>query len=186
MELTFLGMRGGIELRSRLHRRHSLLLVEHLGARIMVECGADWLGRLDAVAPTAIVLTHARVSGPCPGLRRGGSLSRLRDQGDGEFACLFSYPAAKTHTAAQSNRYRWRDVRGLPVCYSIRAPGSDIVCPWKTPVFSICPTWPNSRWSPMRCGCSLYVGDGATILRTMVRRKNGTPIGHAPVAAHLG
>ena len=38
----------------------------------------------------------------------------------------------------------------------------------------------------MRCGCSLYVGDGATILRTIVRKKNGTPIGHAPVAAHLG
>jgi len=35
-------------------------------------------------------------------------------------------------------------------------------------------------------GCSLYVGDGATIRRTMARKKNGTPIGHAPVAAQLG
>jgi glyoxylase-like metal-dependent hydrolase (beta-lactamase superfamily II) len=25
----------------------------------MVDCGADWLGRLEAVSPTAIVVTHA-------------------------------------------------------------------------------------------------------------------------------
>ena len=40
----------------------------------MIDCGADWLGRLPSVAPTAIVLTHAHpdhaaglVEGaPCP------------------------------------------------------------------------------------------------------------------------
>ena len=61
LELTFLGTRGEIEARSRRHRRHSALLVEHKNARIMIDCGADWLGRLDAIAPTAIVLTHAHL-----------------------------------------------------------------------------------------------------------------------------
>jgi glyoxylase-like metal-dependent hydrolase (beta-lactamase superfamily II) len=40
----------------------------------MIDCGTDWLGRLDAVSPTAIVLTHAHLDhaaglaegAPCP------------------------------------------------------------------------------------------------------------------------
>src|SRR6516165_4933654 len=61
LELTFLGTRGEIEIRSRRHHRHSALLIVHKKARIMIDCGADWLGRLPTLAPTAIVLTHAHL-----------------------------------------------------------------------------------------------------------------------------
>ena len=74
VELTFLGTRGEIKIRSRRHQRHSALLVKHKDARIMIDCGTDWLGRLDGIAPTAIVLTHAHPDhagglaqgAPCP------------------------------------------------------------------------------------------------------------------------
>ena len=35
-------------------------------------------------------------------------------------------------------------------------------------------------------GVSLYVGDGATVLRSMVRERDHALIGHAPIAAQLG
>jgi hypothetical protein len=34
-------------------------------------------------------------------------------------------------------------------------------------------------------GIDLYIGDGATIRRSMVRQRNGVSIGHAPIAAQL-
>lgn len=72
--LTFLGTRGEISIRSRRHRRHSALLLRSGNTRIMIDCGADWRGRLRALAPTAIVLTHAHADhaagltegAPCP------------------------------------------------------------------------------------------------------------------------
>ena len=35
-------------------------------------------------------------------------------------------------------------------------------------------------------GIGVYIGDGATLRRTMVRIKNGVLIGHAPIATQLG
>jgi len=58
VKLTFLGTRGNIEKKTRRHRRHSALLVEEADARIIVDCGNDWVGRIEALRPTAIVLTH--------------------------------------------------------------------------------------------------------------------------------
>lgn len=74
MVLTFLGTRGETRIRSGEHARHSALLVEYAQARAMIDCGADWLGRLDALAPGATMLTHAHpdhagglaAHAPCP------------------------------------------------------------------------------------------------------------------------
>ncbi|HEU4476253.1 MAG TPA: MBL fold metallo-hydrolase [Methyloceanibacter sp.] len=74
IELIFLGTRGEIRARSRRHRRHSALLIRRGSARIMIDCGADWLKAVKRVAPTAIVLTHAHADhafglahgAPCP------------------------------------------------------------------------------------------------------------------------
>ncbi len=54
-----MGTRGEIPLRSRRHWRYSSLLIRLADARVMIDCGADWLNRVDEIAPTAIVLTHA-------------------------------------------------------------------------------------------------------------------------------
>src|SRR5262245_50340635 len=74
MKLTFLGTRGEIEARTPKHRRHSSLLVAHRKRRVMVDCGLDWLGRIDEIAPHAIIVTHAhpdhafglKNGSPCP------------------------------------------------------------------------------------------------------------------------
>jgi glyoxylase-like metal-dependent hydrolase (beta-lactamase superfamily II) len=52
----------------------------------MIDCGADWLNRLGAIAPTAIVLTHAHPDharglakgAPCPVYATTQTLSLLQ------------------------------------------------------------------------------------------------------------
>lgn len=74
MKLTFLGTRGYIDAATRLHGRHSSLMVGYRRRRVMVDAGEDWLGLVGAVDPHALVLTHAHPDhafglaggAPCP------------------------------------------------------------------------------------------------------------------------
>jgi phosphoribosyl 1,2-cyclic phosphodiesterase len=185
LKLTFLGTRGEIELRSRQHRRHSALLVEHNNARIMIDCGVDWLGRLDAIAPTAILLTHAHPD-------HAGGLA--------EGAPCPVYATAKTqrllrHFPIRDRCKIWLDrtvmiggvrFRAYRVQHSIRAPAVGFRVYAKAGTFFYLPDvakLPNP--SDALRGVSVYIGDGATLRRSMVRKKDGVLIGHVPVTTQL-
>jgi phosphoribosyl 1,2-cyclic phosphodiesterase len=151
----------------------------------MIDCGADWLKALKSVAPTAIVLTHAH--------------------GDHAFGLAAGAPCpvyAAVETWAFIDRYPLRDRRivsprtpfrvggahfeAFPVEHSIRAPAVGYRVTADRATFFYVPdlaALPDQN-AALR-GIELYVGDGATITRSMVRRRDHTLIGHAPVAAQL-
>jgi phosphoribosyl 1,2-cyclic phosphodiesterase len=185
MELTFLGTRGDTAVRSRRHWRHSALLVEQGDARIMIDCGADWLHRLRIVAPTAIVLTHAHEDhaaglaegAPCPVYATEATWKSLRH-----------LPVAEKRVIPLRNRMRIGGVRffAVPVQHSIRAPavgyrvsGQDC-CLFYLPDVAELPTPSQALWR-----VDLYIGDGATVRRSMVRRKGRALVGHAPIVCQL-
>lgn len=186
IKLIFLGTRGEIEARSRHHRRHSSLLIEDGSARIMIDCGSDWLDRVNSIAPTAIVLTHAHPD-HAAGLAKGAPCPVY----------------ATKETLDLIGRYPIDDRRELPlqrtmpigklkfkaftVEHSLRAPAVGYRISAKAGSLFYLPdvaNLPNAK-NALR-GIALYIGDGATIKRSMVRKRNGTLIGHAPVTVQLG
>ncbi len=184
--LTFLGTRGGITSRSARHRRHSSLLIQHGDARIMLDCGKDWLARLSSVAPTAIVLTHAHPDhaqglakgAPCPVYAPKKTLDALK-----------RFPIRDRHEMPTRKSVLIDGVRfkAYPVQHSIRAPAVGYRISVKRAHFFYAPDVAGlpDILHALR-GIDIYIGDGATVARSMVRNKNGRLIGHAPIAAQLG
>ena len=171
IELTFLGTRGEIKIRSRRHRRHSSLLVHYGDTRIMIDCGTDWLGRLRAIAPTAIVLTHAHpdhASGlaegaPCPVYATKETLDLLH-----------RYPIHHQNRMLPRKPVTIGGIRfeAFPVRHSIRAPTVGYRVSVRNCSFFYSPDVAELRnVSAALGGVDIYIGDGATMRRSMVRKK---------------
>jgi phosphoribosyl 1,2-cyclic phosphodiesterase len=185
MELTFLGTCGEIDIRTRRHRRHSALLVEQHDARIMIDCGADWRDHLPALAPTAIVLTHAHADhaaglvhgAPCPVYATAATWRLLR-----------RLPIAERRTMPLRRAVNIGGVRfsAFLVHHSVRAPAVGYRVSANGCCFVYLPDvaeLPNPSDALRRI--DIYVGDGATVRRSMVRRRGRTWVGHAPVIRQL-
>jgi phosphoribosyl 1,2-cyclic phosphodiesterase len=184
--LTFLGTRGEIEVRSRRHRRHSAALVQSGAARIMIDCGKDWLRRLPVVAPTAIVLTHAHADHAW-GLAEGAPCPVYATKAT--WALLDRFPVRDRREMPVEKPVVIGGVRfrAYPVQHSIRAPAVGYrVSADDRAMFYV----PDMAWLPNAVKAlrriDVYIGDGATIKRSMVRRRGRRLIGHAPIVAQLG
>ena len=182
MKLVFLGTRGEIEARSPRHRRHSAMLVVHQRRRVLVDCGADWLGKLQALGPHAIVLTHAHPDHAF-GLARGAECPVLATEAT--WRSIDRFPIARRITVPMRRGFVVQGVRfeAWPVEHSLNAPavgyriGTGSARVFYVPdVVSI----PN-RAAALR-GVRLYIGDGATLTRPLLRKRGAYRIGHTPVA----
>ena len=183
--LTFLGTRGEIELRTRRHRRHSSLLVRRGDERVMIDCGADWLGRLRRVKPTAIVLTHAHPDHAW-GLARGAPCPVYATRES--WNLISAYPISdrriiRPRRPVSIGGLRFKafslehSTRAPAVGYRISAAGWRFF--YAPDVVAI-----HERHEALQ-GVDRYIGDGATMVRSMVRRRGRALIGHSSIRNQL-
>jgi phosphoribosyl 1,2-cyclic phosphodiesterase len=182
--ITFLGTRGEIDLWSRRHRRHSALIIQRGAAKVMIDCGVDWLNLLDSLLPTAIVLTHAHPDhagglargAPCPVYATSETLALLR---------RFSIQNPRTVAARTPERIDGLRFEAFPVEHSMRAPavGYRIAarrhCLFYVPDVAAI----RDRHAALE-GVHLYIG-GATIRRPLIMQREHALIGHAPIVEQL-
>jgi len=151
----------------------------------MVDCGADWLGRLEVVAPTAIVLTHAHAD-HAAGLAHGADCP-VHATGE-TWSLIDRFPLADRHEVHPRQPFRIGVIgfEAFTVEHSLRAPavGYRIACAGVS-VFYVPDLAVIRERSEALRGAALYIGDGATVMRSMVRQRDGGAIGHVPIFKQL-
>src|SRR5437868_2029800 len=185
MKLTFLGTRGEIEKRTRRHRMHTSLMVSYRGTDVMIDCGLDWLGKFERLHPKAIVLTHAhpdhawglRNGAPCPvhaPQKTWQSLTRCR---------IEDRHLIKERTPTKICGITFE---AFSVEHSILAPAVGYrVSAGRASVFYVPDlVFIHDRAAALK-NVQIYIGDGATVTRSFIRRRGKTLIGHSPVRTQL-
>ena len=185
MTLTFLGTRGEIEARTRRHRMHTSLVVSYRTAEVTIDCGLDWLGERKRVAPSAIVLTHAhpdhawglRDGAPCPvhaPQKTWQTLTRCRVE--------------DRHVINERSPTKICGItfEAFPLEHSILAPAVGYrVSAGRASIFYVPDlVFIHERAEALK-NVQIYIGDGATVTRSFIRRRGKTLIGHSPVRTQL-
>jgi phosphoribosyl 1,2-cyclic phosphodiesterase len=185
LKLAFLGTRGEIERRTSRHRRHSSLLVAYRGQCVLVDCGADWLGVVDRLAPAGVVVTHAHPD-HVGGLKQGGPWPVHATEAT--WRAIERYGIQERHEIEPRAPFSIRGVvfEAFPLEHSLRAPAVGYrITAGRRRVFYApdVASIPDANEALTRI--DLYIGDGASITRGILRRRNHALVGHASIRAQL-
>ena len=185
MKIIFCGTRGYIEESSPLHAMHSACLLVYRGRRLLLDFGENWAGRLAELAPDWIAITHAHPDHSF-GLRQGAGVPVFVTQESRDL--LKDYPVADFRTVAPGRHVAAGPFDILPyaVIHSIRAPAvgyrvaaGSLVIAYNADLVAI------ERKEEILTGVDVYIGDGSTLVRPMVRRRGEAIFGHTTVRAQL-
>jgi phosphoribosyl 1,2-cyclic phosphodiesterase len=185
VRLRFLGTRGEIEARTRRHRRHSSLLVGYRRREVMVDCGLDWRHGLARLRPAAIVLTHAHPD-HAAGLRDGAPCPVYAPAET--WSAIDRYPVAERGIVEPRRPLTVLGIafEAFPVEHSLRAPAVGYrITAGRAAIFYAPDLVSIVDEGEALAGLDLFVGDGAAVTRSIVRRRDGRAIGHASIRAQL-
>jgi phosphoribosyl 1,2-cyclic phosphodiesterase len=190
MKLTFLGTRGYIKPRSVRHRMHTSTMIAYRGKKVLIDCGQTWLERVSSLKPDSIVITHAhpdhafglKAGAPCPVYASMDTWARMKN-----------FPIRKDFCKVIRPR-RPEKIEGItfeafPVIHSVLAPAVGYrVSAGKILLFYVPDVARIPRRSQAFSDIRVYVGDGATLTRPLIRyeKRSGRQIGHASIETQLG
>jgi phosphoribosyl 1,2-cyclic phosphodiesterase len=185
VKLTFLGTRGYVEVRTPLHRMQSSMAVSYNGKSVIVDCGADWLGKVEEWDAEAIVVTHAHPD-HADGLKTGAPCPVYATKEAWEVMNAFDVRHRRLVTPREPTEIAGIGFEAFPVAHSSRAPAVGYrIAAGQVSIFYVPDVvWIRDREGAMS-GAKLYVGDGATVTRSMIRKIGDALIGHVPVRTQL-
>ncbi|RJP21651.1 MAG: MBL fold metallo-hydrolase [Candidatus Abyssobacteria bacterium SURF_5] len=185
MKLTFLGTRGYIKARAPCHYMHSSLMVSYRGKEIMIDCGEDWLEKIQTMTPRAIFITHGHPDHAW-GLKNGAPCPVFATEESWENMKTFAIKEREGIRPREPIRVHGVTFEAFSVVHSTRAPavGYRISAGGKTIFYAPDLVYINERAEAL-AGAAVYIGDGATIVRSMVRKPGTELIGHTPVRTQL-
>jgi phosphoribosyl 1,2-cyclic phosphodiesterase len=185
MKLRFLGTRGEIEKRTRRHRMHTSLMVSYRSADVMIDCGLDWLGKFERLRPSAIVLTHAHPDHAW-GLRHGAPCPVYAPQKTWE--TLTRCRVEDPHLIEERTPTKICGItfEAFAVEHSILAPavGYRVIAGRARIFYAPDLVFIHERAAALK-NVEIYIGDGATVTQSFIRRRGKTLIGHSPVRTQL-
>lgn len=147
----------------------------------MVDCGTDWHGRIDAIQPHAVVVTHAHPD-HVDGLRDGAPCAVYATEAAWGRMDAFGLTLRRTVEPRRAFRIGAIGFEAFTVEHSLNAPAVGYrISAGKVTVFYAPDLVYVHERADAFAGIDAYIGDGASMTRPLVRRRGDALIGHASV-----
>lgn len=187
MKLTFLGTKGEIDIKNKKHKMHSCLLINYKNKKILIDFGKDWQGKLDTINPDYIFLTHAHPDHAW-GLKYGTDIPIFDPKFVLEDKKIQKYPLSNKN-AIQTDK--WLSIAGLKIFpyevqHSTHAPAVGYKVKTGKTTFCYNPDLIFIKKKDLILrDLDLYIGDGSTINKYLVRKIKGKLVGHTNIRTQI-
>jgi phosphoribosyl 1,2-cyclic phosphodiesterase len=189
MKITFLGTRGYIDATTRRHKRHTSTLITYKQTRLLIDCCLDWLTKIAYLKkkykPDALFITHAHPDHAW-GLKNGALCPVYATKESWQI--MAKYPIKERHIVNSRKKVVIGGVtiETFPVVHSIRAPAVGYrITARNTIIFCAHDLVYIEHRKKALNNIDLYIGDGASIKRPIIRKRDGVLFGHSPISTQL-
>ncbi len=168
---------------------HTATLFSHEGSRVMIDCGETWLKKIKRMRPDHIILTHAHPD-HAYGLKEGAPCPVWATKQTWKLLDRFPIPKSQRRIIEPYKKKRIGGIQfeAFKLLHSIRCPavGYRITRGNMRLFYAPDVAWIEKMEKALK-RIELYIGDGATITRPMIRKVKGTDqiFGHANVRQQL-
>lgn len=185
MKLKFIGTRGYIKFRTERHRMHASCKVTYRHTTLVLDQGEDWLDQPLGFRPDAILVSHAHPDHAW-GLKKGAPCPVYASEES--WAVMRTFAIEERRTALDREPIVLKDItfEAFKVEHSTRAPavGYRVTAGRHSIFYAPDLVYIYDRAEALK-GADIYVGDGATVARPMVRKREEALIGHVPIRTEL-
>jgi len=179
--ISILGTRGMVEEFDAQHKMQSATIYDYRGRRLLIDFGETWKEEvLRRIRPDWILVTHAHpdhVLGLPEGITVYGSKEVKEKLDELNIETI-------VFDTVELGPYK---IERIDIAHSIKAPASSfrIITDRETIMHAGDILWPYDIKEYMKTPIDIYVGDGSTITRDLVRKKNEDRYGHASIKTQV-
>jgi len=186
MKLTFLGTRGEVEETSKFHRNHSAVLLETHGKTILLDFGTSWKGKLKLFDPDFIWLSHIHPDHAAGLKNERVEVPVYMTKETDERLPKDKFPFLDRHIISGHFKFDSIAAEEVPVAHSTKAPTSGLIIETdegKVGYFPDVLSIPDRE--KVLKDLTIYIGDGSSLTRDIVRRIKGKAVGHSSAATQM-
>jgi len=185
MKLTFLGTRGETEKTSKFHKNHSAIRLETHNKIILLDFGKSWQGKLKFINPDFIWISHAH---PDHALGLKGEETNIPVFMSKETSDRLpenKFPLKNRRIVKGDFKFGSIPAKEISVEHSTKAPMSGLIIETDEGKIGYFPDILDIPDKSILKELSIYVGDGSSLTRDIVRTIKGKRVGHASMTTQM-
>jgi len=187
MKLSFLGTKGYIKASSKAHKMHTSTMISYKNTKILIDCGEDWIKKAKKLSCDFLLLTHAHPDHAF-GLKKGINCPVYATKDTWKELKKFPIMKKRIMNKRKKTKIGSIFIEAFSVIHSINSPcvGYKIQAGRKKIFYAPDIVWIRGMKTALK-DTILFIGDGATICRPMIRKSKKTKeiFGHTTIKQQL-